>query len=169
MFTGTPVFNSMDYGVLRQRAVDMQRAAGALVDQIDCMLSHAASPESSVRISIRPTPMEVAVEVARIFNLQVPVLLGKERSRTIVDARHTAFWFAYVLSGQSHNQVGISLGGFDHVTIVHGVRKVRILVESDGRFRMRHDAIELELCALFRMKAIQATEIHSPNHVFLPL
>lgn len=169
MFTGTPVFNSMDYGVLRQRAVDMQRAAGALVDQIDRMLSNAASPESSVRISIRPTPMEVAVEVARIFNLQVPVLLGKERSRTIVDARHTAFWFAYVLSGQSHNQVGISLGGFDHVTIVHGVRKVRILVESDGRFRMRHDAIELELCVLFRMKPNRVNGPSAATANFTPL
>lgn len=168
-FTGSTVFHASDYGLLRQRALEMQRAAGALVGEIDRMVAHAAAPESSVRISIRPTPMEVAVEVARIFNLQVPTLLGKCRARTIVDARHSAFWFAYVLSGQSMNQVGIGLGGFNHVTVIHGARKAEILYGSDTRFRLRHEAIEKELCGIFRMKANPSAAIHSPTRNFSPL
>ena len=149
--------------------MEMQRSAEALISEIDQILGQSMATRPAIRISIRPTPMEVAIEVARIFNLQVPVLLGKERARTIVDARHTAFWFSYVLSGQSMNQVGITLGGFDHVTVINGTRKVETLFGSDTRFRIRHDAIEQELCSLFRMKANPSAAIGSANRNFSPV
>ena len=167
--TFEPVVSSAHYCRLRNRAMEMQRSAEALIAEIDQILGQSVPKRSSVRISIRPTPMEVAVEIARIFNLQVSVLLGKERPRTIVDARHTTFWFGYMLSGQSMNQVGISLGGFDHVTVINGTRKVQTLYGSDMQFRLRHEAIEHELCSLFRMKATPNPAIGSPTINFSPL
>lgn len=50
------------------------------------------------------------------------MLIGKRRTKPIVLARHEAMWGLRKL-GLSYPRIGALLGGRDHSTVIHGVRK----------------------------------------------
>ncbi len=63
-----------------------------------------------------------------------PALLSPNRRKNLVRARQVAMWLAYRLTDKSYMMIGRALGGRDHTTILHGVRRVDELRAVDSAF-----------------------------------
>ena len=61
-------------------------------------------------------------KLARAHGLSVDDITGPSRMKHIIPARQEAMYRAAVELGMSYNQIGMSLGGRDHSTIIHGVK-----------------------------------------------
>jgi len=73
--------------------------------------------------------------VAGYFKIRVGDLLSKSRSRSITRPRQIAMSLAKELTSHSLPEIGDAFGGRDHTTVLHAVRKVKELRESDNRVR----------------------------------
>ncbi len=69
--------------------------------------------------------------VADFYKLRVADLLSKKRSRNIARPRQVAMAVAKELTHHSLPEIGDAFGGRDHTTVLHAVRKVAELRETD--------------------------------------
>src|SRR5690606_39681627 len=74
-------------------------------------------------------PKRVRIEdiqriVARHYNVSKVELLSNRRTRTIVKPRQVAMYLAKVMTPRSLPEIGRRLGGRDHTTVLHAVRKI---------------------------------------------
>ncbi len=76
----------------------------------------------------KPSPRLVLTETARYFGVTIEELTGKRRSRDIVVPRQVAMYLLRSEIELSLPQIGSHLGGRDHTTIMHGCKKLDILV-----------------------------------------
>jgi len=74
----------------------------------------------------------IAKTVAQQFGLKLADLKSASRSRGIVLARGTAMHLARQLTDRSLQQIGAYFGGRDHTTVMHGCRKIELLLTSDS-------------------------------------
>jgi len=88
----------------------------------------------------RVTVEEIQRRVAEHYNIRLSDLIGTKRVRTIARPRQVAMYLAKTLTTRSLPDIGRRFGGRDHTTILHGVRKIEELRESDPQL-----AEELEL------------------------
>jgi chromosomal replication initiator protein len=72
-----------------------------------------------------------AVSLARILEMHasacgIPVvrLIGSERNATVVRERQTVCWLMRSYTGASYPQIARAMGGKDHTTILHAVKKI---------------------------------------------
>ncbi|MCG8585977.1 MAG: DnaA/Hda family protein [Pirellulales bacterium] len=96
----------------------------------------AESPASSA-----PEIRDIAVAVAKRYDLPLGELKGPSRRRTVVDARNITAFLARQWTGQSLQQIGHFLGGRDHTTILHGIRKIERRLAEDSALRATLDEL----------------------------
>lgn len=75
----------------------------------------------------RPVTPQVVLEVsARLFNLTVDDIIGKARTRDLVDARHIAMYVCRQLTNPplSFPQIAKAFGGRDHTTVMNAVQRI---------------------------------------------
>ena len=143
-FTAALVCPASDYSLLRRRAVEMQQAATALIDQIDLMGNAPAAsgfPEATIET--------VARDVARIFGLPFGEITGRAKFRRCIEARWTAYFFCLFLTKRSGVEISRVLKRDGHAAIYYGIRSLIDLYKIDPEFASRHRAIEKELCSVF--------------------
>lgn len=146
------------FAELRKTAIELQRLADSILFQLDGTLN-LPTPDKGPRIvKTRPEPRSIAIEVARLFDLPTEALLVKTHRRRFFDARITAYWFSWRMSECSQEEVGQAFGGLHHSTVVSGTKRLRVLVESDVHFRVRHREIEARLCSLFGLRPVLPPE-----------
>ncbi len=80
-------------------------------------------------------PDEVIRRVADVYGVTVDRILGRDRSRQVALPRQVAMYLLREESNISLPQIGETLGGRDHTTIMYGCDKVADLLERDDRFR----------------------------------
>ncbi len=86
--------------------------------------------------------IEMVLEaVAQYYDVSVQDLQGNSRSKRIAAPRHMAMYLAREETKASLPQIGESLGGRDHTTIMYGYEKIAKLVEQDER--IRRDAMRI--------------------------
>lgn len=90
----------------------------------------ALSP-TSPRERTYPSPDAVIKAVGEYFNQTPDDLRGKSRAREIADARHIAMYLLREDSHQRTTDIGRILGGRDHSTVIHGLRKVESALTVD--------------------------------------
>jgi chromosomal replication initiator protein len=105
-------------------------------------LSHAAvtleMAEEALRDLVRNRePRRVKIEdiqriVARHYNVSRADILSARRTATVVRPRQIAMYLAKVLTLRSLPEIGRRFGGRDHTTVLHAVRKIDGLINSDG-------------------------------------
>jgi hypothetical protein len=86
---------------------------------------------------------EIKKLVENHFNINLSI---KSRERTLVHSRFLYYHLAYNYSsdGYSLAKIGKTLGGFDHATVLYGIKKYKDLYEFDKRFRqMVNPVIEI--------------------------
>jgi len=86
------------------------------------------------------TPVELTVDqvlgsVSAYYGLRVDDLRGPRRTKRIAFARHVAMYLTRDLTDMSLPQIGESLGGRDHSTVLHGYNKIAGLFEKDDGVR----------------------------------
>ena len=77
---------------------------------------------------------KVLDDVAEAFNVTKEEMIGKSRKREFSDARHVAQY----LINQKMNRTSISTGAIfnrSHCTVLHAVKNVEFLMETDKDFR----------------------------------
>ena len=82
-------------------------------------------------------PRRVRIEdiqrvVSRHYNVSKADLLSARRTRTIVRPRQIAMYLAKVLTPRSLPEIGRRFGGRDHTTVIHAVRQIEKLRQSDA-------------------------------------
>ncbi len=72
----------------------------------------------------RPTIRQISAVVARYQNIPQAQLKSGSRRQSIVFARGLVVYLARELAEASYEEIGRSLGGRDHTTIIHNYRKI---------------------------------------------
>ena len=103
------------------RPIDMDLAQ-------DCLADILRSSDRRVTIE------EIQRKVAEHYNIRLSDMIGPKRVRTIARPRQVAMFLSKELTSRSLPEIGRRFGGRDHTTIIHGVRKVEELRESDPQF-----------------------------------
>ncbi|MCJ7518056.1 MAG: chromosomal replication initiator protein DnaA [Anaerolineaceae bacterium] len=82
-----------------------------------------------------PEPAQVMDTVARAFNISNEELLSRNRSRKIALPRQVAMYLMREMGNASLPQIGETLGGRDHTTVLYACEKVADMIERDEIFR----------------------------------
>jgi chromosomal replication initiator protein len=80
-------------------------------------------------------PDEVIRKVAEVFGVAIERMLGRERTREVALPRQIAMYLLREESNISLPQIGDTLGGRDHTTVMYGCDKIADLLERDDRLR----------------------------------
>ena len=109
------------YSDLSGRPLDIDLAKIALID----FLPDVGTPE----------PAQILDTVAKAFNLSHEQLLSRNRSKNIALPRQVAMYLLREIGNESLPQIGETLGGRDHTTVMYACEKVADMLERDDHFR----------------------------------
>ena len=109
------------YSDLSGKPLTMELADLALVDFIP--------------VDSNPEPEHVMDTVAHAFNITNQELLSRDRSRKVALPRQVAMYLLRELGNISLPQIGETLGGRDHTTVMYACDKVADMIERDDLFR----------------------------------
>ena len=101
-------------------------------------LASAAEALNDVSLTSRKkqiTPQRVIDTIATYYGLDDKQLKGKTRARDIVVPRQIAMYIMREDTEHSLAEIGASLGGRDHTTVMHGTAKMERDIELDARLR----------------------------------
>jgi len=93
--------------------------------------------QESLADVLRTTQKNITVEeiirkVAEHYQLKINDLLSPRRARAIARPRQIAMYLAKNLTSKSLPDIGRRFGGRDHTTVIHAVKKINELKESDA-------------------------------------
>lgn len=77
---------------------------------------------------------DIQKQVAERFNIKVSDMHSSRRSIAIARPRQIAMYLAKTLTPKSYPEIGKKFGGKDHTTVIHAVKKVEKLRETDKEF-----------------------------------
>jgi chromosomal replication initiator protein len=100
------------FSKLNNVEMNLQRAEEALRDVI--------YPDKPLRI----TPSYILEVVAEHFGIDVDLLLSNKRSNDIAYPRQIVMYLCDAMTDSSLSEIGKFLGGKDHSTVIHGVKKI---------------------------------------------
>lgn len=98
---------------------------------ISLELAHEALSDLIRAHDKRVTVDEIMQAVAKYYNLRMTDLLGPRRTRTIARPRQLAMYLAKTLTTRSLPEIGRRFGGRDHTTVIHAVKRIEALSDSD--------------------------------------
>lgn len=76
---------------------------------------------------------EIQRKVSEHFDIRLSDMLGPKRTRSLARPRQMAMWLCKQLTSRSLPEIGRKFGKRDHTTIMHGVRKIDELRQSDSQ------------------------------------
>ncbi|MDA5194640.1 chromosomal replication initiator protein DnaA [Govanella unica] len=80
----------------------------------------------------RVTIDDIQRKVAEYYNLRLADLLSARRARTVARPRQVAMFLSKQLTTRSLPDIGRKFGGRDHTTVIHAVKRIEELVQTDG-------------------------------------
>ncbi len=100
---------------------------------------------------VNNTTQEVSVEyivdvVCNRLDITTEEFYSKSKKREMVQARQLAMYFAKKYTKCSLAMIGQQCGGKDHATVIHALKTVANLLETDKKFRNIATEIENEIC-----------------------
>ena len=78
---------------------------------------------------------EIQRHVADHYNIRVSDMHSSKRSRTVARPRQVAMYLSKQLTSRSLPEIGRKFGGRDHTTVMHAVKAVKSLQETDPTIR----------------------------------
>ena len=76
---------------------------------------------------------EIMRKTCDFYNVRMSDLLSPKRSRNIARPRQVAMYLAKQLTQRSYPEIGKRIGGRDHTTVIHAVRKIEELKAKDSQ------------------------------------
>ncbi|MBA3879361.1 MAG: chromosomal replication initiator protein DnaA [Sphingobium sp.] len=99
---------------------------------IDMDFTHATLGELLRGVQKRVTIDEIQRAVSTYFDLKPIELISARRARVVARPRQIAMYLAKRLTTRSLPEIGRKFGGRDHSTVIHAVRRIEELRDSDG-------------------------------------
>ena len=88
---------------------------------------------------------DVRRKVCQYFDLKEEVINSKSRKQEVVYARQIAIYLASKYTGSNNVQIGRSIGGRNHATVIHSIKQVQNLLETDEQARRDLASLEAEM------------------------
>ena len=104
-------------------------------------LSNFITPDKPREI----TPQLIIEVVSEHFNISVDQMISKNRSNDIAKPRQIAMYLCKNMTSNSLDIIGQLLGGRDHSTIIHGVKKVSEEYENNETTRQTIETIKKKI------------------------
>ncbi|HVN16376.1 MAG TPA: chromosomal replication initiator protein DnaA [Anaerolineales bacterium] len=89
-------------------------------------------------------PQRVIDLVARKFNLPMEKLLSRDRSHDVALPRQIAMFLLREEANLSLPQIGESLGGLDHTTVMYAIEKISKEINHDTGSRISRDIMDIK-------------------------
>ena len=93
----------------------------------------------------RITIDDIQRKVADYYNIRLSDLLSARRSRTIARPRQVAMYLSKILTTRSLPEIGRKFGGRDHTTVIHAVKRIESLQDSDSAIQEEVDILSRAL------------------------
>lgn len=122
---------------LLQRVIKLELQVASLVEQ----LRGPEAPKSQAT----GTLAEIKKAVCRAYGISLTELVSARRPLAAVMPRQIAMYLMRQLTTQSMPMIGRSMGGRDHTTVLHSVRKIEALRKTDPRLDAEIEAFEAQL------------------------
>jgi chromosomal replication initiator protein len=107
-------------------------AFGSLVGrQLDLTLTQECLKDILKHSDKQVTIDEIQRKVCDHYNIRISDLVGPKRSRVFARPRQVAMFLSKELTSRSLPEIGRKFGKRDHTTIMHGVRKIEELRQTD--------------------------------------
>ena len=84
-----------------------------------------------------PTFYNILDEVCRYYEIERTELVSDRRHKEVCLARQVVMYLAKELTRHSLPSIGRRLGGKDHTTVLHGIRRITALLASN--YELAHD------------------------------
>ena len=91
------------------------------------------------------TPQLIIEVVTEHFNISMDQMISKSRSSNIATPRQIAMYLCKNMTDSSLDVIGSFLGGRDHSTIIHGIKKITEEYESNDNIRTLIDTIKKKI------------------------
>ena len=96
--------------------------------------------------SIKPAPHRRIIDiVAEQTGINRIDLLSDRRTANVVMPRQICFYLLKSCTALSLPLIGRYMGGKDHTTVLHGVRKIASLIETDAALRAQVESLTLRI------------------------
>ena len=92
--------------------------------------------------ALRPQLKRMLATIARYFGVTQAALAGSSRRRGLVAARNVFVHFARQYTPASYAEIGRTLGGRDHTTIMHAERRLAEWLEADPSLQAAVDELD---------------------------
>ena len=76
---------------------------------------------------------EIQRKVAEHYNLRIADLLSPRRARAVARPRQVAMFLSKSLTSKSLPEIGRKFGGRDHTTVIHAVKRVEEMKQTDNQ------------------------------------
>jgi chromosomal replication initiator protein len=80
----------------------------------------------------RITIEEIQRRVAEHYNIKLSEMSSERRARAVARPRQVAMFLSKQLTSRSLPEIGRKFGGRDHTTVMHAVRRIEELRQSDA-------------------------------------
>ena len=108
------------FGALIGKEITMEMAQ-------ECLQDVLRSSEKKITVE------EILRKVSDHYNIRLSDLIGPKRLRTYARPRQMAMYLAKQMTQRSLPEIGRRIGGRDHTTVMHGVRKIEELRLKDSQ------------------------------------
>lgn len=96
-----------------------------------------------VEVNNEPVTIEeIKEKVCTYFNITEEELCSKNRKRPIVYIRQMATYLANKITGSSTIKIGRMIGGKNHATVIHSIKQIQNLLDTDEKTRKDLDELE---------------------------
>lgn len=93
----------------------------------DCLADVLRASERKISIE------EIQRKVSEHYNIRLSDMVGPKRLRSYARPRQVAMYLSKKLTSRSLPEIGRRFGGRDHTTVMHGVKRIEELKQSDGQ------------------------------------
>ncbi|MEG8099235.1 chromosomal replication initiator protein DnaA [Candidatus Liberibacter brunswickensis] len=97
------------------------------IEIVDELLSHLVNTGETKKMRIE----DIQRMVAKHYNITRNDLLSNRRVRVVVRPRQIAMYLSKIMTPRSFPEIGRRFGDRDHTTVLHAVRKVEKMLETD--------------------------------------
>ena len=93
----------------------------------DCLSDVLRASERKVSVE------EIQRKVSDHYNIRLSDMIGPKRLRSYARPRQVAMYLCKHMTSRSLPEIGRRFGGRDHTTVMHGVRRIEELKQTDGQ------------------------------------
>lgn len=93
----------------------------------DCLADVLRASERKISVE------EIQRKVSEHYNIRLSDMVGPKRLRSYARPRQVAMYLCKKMTSRSLPEIGRRFGGRDHTTVMHGVKRIEELKQSDGQ------------------------------------